>query len=170
MLASKATAYYCCTQALPVPPSPEMDDWAEHNGICPLHLLANAKPKCVYLAGPFFSMMERWLIEQSRDALSQQGMKVFSPLHDVGIGGAADVVKKDLAAISSCDILFALLDHLDSGTLFEVGYARSIGKPVVAFCQNETSESLKMLSGSDCAIFDDFVTAIYHTNWVANRQ
>ncbi len=166
-LASKATAYYCCTQSLPVPSAIELDEWAESNGVVPLPTSSAPKPITVYLAGPFFSMMERWLIEQSREALNQQGMKVFSPLHDVGIGGADDVVPKDLAAIESCDVLFALLDHLDSGTLFEVGYARSIGKPVVGFCQNETPESLKMLSGSGCVIFDDFVTAIYHTKWLS---
>ena len=163
-MASMATAYYCCTQSLPVPTSTELDEWIRSNDIVPLEL--SAERKTVYLAGPFFSMMERWLIEQSRNALSEQGLAVFSPLHDIGIGGADEVVPKDLAAISSCDVVFALLDHLDSGTLFEVGYARSIGKPVVGFCQNETTDSLKMLSGSGCMIFDDFATGIYHTKWL----
>jgi len=165
-LASKATAYYCSTQSLPVLSASELDVWLHANGVVALHCVPQPREKMIYLAGPFFSMMERWLIEQSRDALMQQGMHVFSPIHDVGIGDAHDVVPQDLTAISRCDIVFALLDHLDSGTLFEVGYARSLGKAIVGFCQNETPEALKMLSGSGCAIFDDFVTSIYQTSWL----
>lgn len=163
--ASLATAYYCCTQALPVPCLNELSEWHKAASYLPIRSIPTTRPKKVYLAGPFFSMMERWLIDQSRDALIQQGLDVFSPLHDVGLGVADDVVPKDLAAIGECDAMFAILDHLDSGTLFEVGFARSIGKPVVGFCQSETEESLKMLSGSGCLIFDDFVTAVYHTAW-----
>lgn len=165
--ASKATAYYCYTQALPIPSLKELDGWVDSNQ---LRICGGSRPKTpknVYLAGPFFSMMERWLVEQSRDALMQQGMSVFSPYHDVGLGEADKVVPKDIDAIHKCNVMFAILDQLDSGTLFEVGYARSLAIPVVGFCQKESAESLKMLVGTGCTIFDDFVTAIYNVNWVS---
>ena len=61
--------------------------------------------------------------------------------------------------------MFALLNGVDAGTLFEVGYARALGKPVYALAQSVRSEDLKMLEGSGCLIFSDFVTAVHHAAW-----
>jgi nucleoside 2-deoxyribosyltransferase len=79
---------------------------------------------------------------------------------------ADDVVPQDLQALDKADAVFAVVDGLDSGTLFEIGYARAKSIPVVAFVQNETPEDLKMLQGSDCIICSDFSTAVYTLNWL----
>lgn len=163
-LASLATAYYCETKRLPIP--------ANFDAVfdpAPLER-KNDFPKTskkVYLAGPFFTMAERWVIEESRKYLHEQHFEVFSPLHDVGRGPANEVVPKDIEALNKCDLVFAVLDGLDAGTIFEIGYARSLNKPVIVFVQNESSENLKMLEGTNCEIVDDFVTAIYRTVWAA---
>jgi len=119
----------------------------------------------VYLAGPFFDMARLWLVDEARRCLAQSGLKVFSPLHDVGHGPASEVVDKDIEAIKTCDLMFALVDGLDAGTLFEVGYARALGKPVYALAQAVKPEDLKMLEGSGCLIHSDFVTTVYHAAW-----
>jgi nucleoside 2-deoxyribosyltransferase len=54
--------------------------------------------------------------------------------------------------------------------MYEIGYARSQGKPVIVYCENEPVESLKMMQGSECRICDDFVTAIYHACWDASAS
>jgi nucleoside 2-deoxyribosyltransferase len=161
--ASLATAYYCQTQNLQIP---GIDN--TNPTLLEFTALQSKKHvrKNIYLAGPFFTMAERWLISESRLALRQTGNNVFSPLHDVGHGLADIVVPLDLKALDECDVVFAIVDGLDSGTLFEVGYARAKGKQVVAFVQNEAPENLKMLEGSDCIICDDFSTAIYTINWI----
>ncbi|MDB5270115.1 MAG: hypothetical protein JWP58_3155 [Hymenobacter sp.] len=160
--ASIATAFYCQTQTLPIPKNPAF--WNELD----LHTLPflGHKRRNVYLAGPFFTMAERWLINESLSALRQTGNTVFSPLHDVGHGVANVVVPLDIEALDNCDAVFAIVDGLDSGTLFELGYAIAKGKPVVAFVQNETPDNLKMLEGTGCIISDDFSTAIYRLNWL----
>jgi nucleoside 2-deoxyribosyltransferase len=112
-------------------------------------------------------MAQRWLIEQSRRHLSEQGFRVFSPFHDVGYGSAAEVVPADIAALKKSDFVFAIADGLDSGTLFEIGYAKALGKPVVAFVQNESEQNLKMLEGTNCEIASDFASAIYRMTWAA---
>lgn len=162
--ASLSTAFYCQTKLLPVPKNLEdiFAPPAAKTGIEDFPL----SRKQVYLAGPFFTMGERWLIEESLINLKEQGFKVFSPWHDVGYGAASVVVPADIKAIKDSDIVFALLDGLDAGTLFEIGYARALGKPVVVFVQNETEGSLKMLQGTHCEIVKDFASAIYRTAWV----
>jgi nucleoside 2-deoxyribosyltransferase len=86
----------------------------------------------VYLAGPFFSLAERWLVETSRAVLAGLGASVFSPLHDVGVGGD-EVAAPDLDGLRRADAVFALLDGWDPGTVYEVGWAHREDLPVVGF-------------------------------------
>jgi nucleoside 2-deoxyribosyltransferase len=67
--------------------------------------------------------------------------------------------------LERCDRLFAILDGLDAGTIFEIGYARKLGIPVYAYAETVSSEDCKMFTGSGCKLFDDYVTAIYATAW-----
>jgi len=125
------------------------------------------QPRRVYLAGPFFTAAQRWLVYEARTALASQGVEVFSPLHDVGEGPASEVAVKDLAGLKTSDAVLAIVDEFDAGTLFEVGYARSRDIPVVALVQNAPPGPLKMIEGSGCEIVDDFVSSIYRTVWAA---
>lgn len=121
--------------------------------------------KEVYLAGPFFNMSQRWLIEQFRSVLMKLGLKVFSPFHDVGLGVAEDVVEKDIEALNRADLVLSIADGLDSGTLFEVGYATARNKKVLVFSENVSEADLTMLVGTNCIIESDFSTIIYKTLW-----
>jgi len=121
----------------------------------------------VYLASPFFNLGQRWLVDEARRCLTELGLEVFSPVHDVGPGPAQEVGPKDIEALNASDRVFAILDGLDAGTIFEVGYARAKGIPVYALAQAVSEEDLKMVVGSDCKVFYDFVTALHHTAWKA---
>jgi nucleoside 2-deoxyribosyltransferase len=164
-LASRATAYFCERRTFATQ--------AELNAYGPVPLKVSArfrkgyKPG-VYLAGPFFTLANLWIIRQARASLTAMGLAVFSPYHDIGHGSAGDVVLKDLDAIQKADLVFAVADGLDSGTMYEIGYARSRDKPVIVYCENETEEALKMMLGSACIVCNDFVTAIYRSVWVAS--
>lgn len=157
-LASKATAIYCNTKSLTISNYLEKFDFEE--------LIVDAIPdKQIYLAGPFFTFTERWLVNEVWTIFKGMNLKVFSPFHDVGHGKAEDVVEKDIIGLNESEIVFAILDDLDSGTLFELGYAVAQGKKVIAFVQNESEEALKMLEGTNCIIEKDLTTAIYKTYW-----
>jgi len=161
-LASRAVAFYCSTMTL---------DFADPRFAAfdpkPFIPADERKPASVYLAGPFFSMSQNWLIEEAFRALEGQQLRVFSPLHHVGRGRADEVYDKDIGGLEKADLVFACVDGLDSGTIFEIGYAAARGKRVIAFVQNERPEDLKMLEGAGCLLERDFVTAIYRTYWLA---
>lgn len=166
LAASKATAYYCETQGFPT--KDLLKEFLAPEVILSQNYLKGRMPN-VYLAGPFFTLAQRWMIEQARTNLKEMGMSVFSPFHDVGHGSADDVVEKDIQGIKDADVLFAVGDGMDAGTLYEIGYARALGKPVVMYCENESEEDKKMMSGSDCVICKDYTTAIYTTLWEAAK-
>jgi hypothetical protein len=162
--ASRATAFYCQHLGFATP--------AELDGYKPDPILVSNDYKGgvvrkVYLAGPFFTLGELWVVEQARRSLLDMGLEVFSPYHDVGPGEAADVVPKDIDGIRECDLILAIMDGTDAGTVFEVGFAHSEGMPVIVYAENETAENCKMMVGSGCFMCKDFVSAIYRTVWVA---
>lgn len=151
--ASRAVAEYVHTMSLPVPQTlGELPEAVAVDGL-------------VYLAGPFFNIGQRWLIDEARRALKELGLKVFSPIHDGGGGPGEKVGPADLEALEKCDRVFAVLDGMDSGTLFEVGWARAKKRPVYALAQSASEEDLKMVVGSECRVFVDLVTALHHTAW-----
>lgn len=163
-MASKATAYYCQTKGFATPRSFSAFSPAP---ITPSARYAAGHKPIVYLAGPFFTLAQLWMVEQARADLGAMGLKVFSPYHDVGHGSADDVVLKDLDGIDKADMVFAIGDGLDSGTIYEIGYARAKNKPVVMYCENESAENKKMMQGSGCTLCADYVSSVYQTLWTA---
>lgn len=133
----------------------------------PLRRLPRSQHKKVYLAGPFFNLAQRWLIEEFYVALRDSGIRVFSPLHDVGRGGPEVVYAADMDGLRKSGVVLACLDGLDPGTIYEVGYAHRLGIPVVAFVSAEPPEDLKMIIGGGSQMAKDFATALYLTVWAA---
>ncbi|HDR0626817.1 TPA: PfkB family carbohydrate kinase [Pasteurella multocida] len=160
-LASKATAYYCETAGYPS--LENLDEWNER--VQPIQYRSSDKKPKVYLAGPFFTLNQIWLINETRSQLTEMGFDVFSPYHEIGIGDAETVVPKDIEGINNSDIIFAIVDGLDAGTIFEIGYAKAKDKPVVIYSENEKLDDLKMMYGTGCIISKDYVSSLYRALW-----
>ena len=156
-VASAAAANWCETQDYAVPAAILRGDKPRWEEIPPDN---GAK---VYLAGPFFNVQQRWMVDIARVALAPH---VFSPLHEVGPGGL-EVAQQDLDGLRECDSVLALLDDNDPGTIFEAGYATSLGIPVVGCAESVDPEGLKMLAGTGAIITDDISTAVYKAVWAA---
>jgi Nucleoside 2-deoxyribosyltransferase/pfkB family carbohydrate kinase len=156
-LASRGVAEYVESMSLPVPPRSALQQQTRSE--------ARIIPSSIYLAGPFFTVGQRWLVDEARRCLMELDLTVFSPAHEVGPGHATMVAAADLSALDACEAAFAILDGLDSGTLFEVGYARARNKPVYVLAQTVSEHDLKMVLGSGCMVFDDLVTALHHAAW-----
>ena len=157
VLASKATAMYCDSRTLPIPAQDDLER-AELESI-------RVGSGQIYLAGPFFDIGQRWLIEEARTLLSELGAEVFSPVHEVGPGPGHIVAPLDIKGIEDSNVVFAILNGLDTGTVFEIGFAVKAKRPVIVLAQNVREEDMKMLVGTGCEIVDDFASAIYRAIW-----
>lgn len=156
--ASRATAVYCDTRALP---APSVDELAAMTNPA-----VRQGRGTIYLAGPFFDIAQRWLVEEARRLLIDLGASVFSPVHEVGPGPANVVAPEDIKGLEASDVVFAILNGQDSGTIFEIGYAVKKGIPVVVLAQNLKDEDLKMIAGTGCEVIDDFASALYRAVWM----
>lgn len=156
-LASRAVCQYVNTRSLPIPTAEGL-------------LALNAQPIIpgkgrIYIAAPFFNLAERWIVEEIRNQFLIMNVPVFSPLHDVGEGPGEIVAPLDLEGLDGCNVVLAVLNGADAGTIFEVGYAVARGIPVVVLAQNVRAEDVKMPAGTGCRIVGDLVSAIYHAVW-----
>jgi nucleoside 2-deoxyribosyltransferase len=158
--AARATALYCGWGG-----EPQVLDRARYEDTSRWNRAAPKTDQSVYLAGPFFATATRWLVAESFRVLTDFGLDVFSPFHHVGMGTSAAVARKDLEALSRCSLVYALVDGVDAGTLFEVGYARALKIPLVALAETESDSSLTMLVGSGCRVLSDFAASLYECCW-----
>lgn len=167
-VASNATAWWCGTRRSTIPEC-ILNGSATVEDVLPISANTVVDVRyhpAIYLAGPFFTIAERWLIELVFRGLQGLGARPFSPLHHVGLGGD-DVAQKDIDGLENCDAILALLDHYDAGTLFETGWASARQIPVVAYRSHHNSEGDKMLVGFGAEIHTDLTTALYRSVWVA---
>ena len=155
--ASRAVATYVETSVLPMQSPSEAETQAREP--------ATVNKQRVYLAGPFRDIGQRATVNEARRILRDLGMSVFSPVHDIGHGPAHLVVKKDLDALQEADVVVAILNGNSPGTVFEVGYAAALGKPVFCIAQNVPKNDLKLPEGTNCTIHEDLVTGLHEVAW-----
>lgn len=156
-LASRCASLYC--------DSGSIDAVARHEEAS-LSAAVRKKQPSVYLAGPFFSLSQRFLVEEARRSVLALGAKVFSPLHDVGFDSdPRTIATEDIKGLEASTAVLALIADLDPGTIFEIGYARARSIPVVAYSEGVKEQHLTMLLGSRCMCSDDFCSSLYNTIW-----
>ena len=172
--ASSAAAFYCNRGGLAGLPIPANQDDVLSSGIIEHSMPSRSSEdsrKQVYIAGPLFNFQQRWFIQEVRRCLESQGVVTFSPYHDVGLSSESTIKEtaaKDIEGLEASAAVFAIVDGLDAGTLFEIGYAAAKGIPVIAYVQCTDKRDLLMIEGSpSCAVHNDLPSAIYHAAWAA---
>lgn len=158
LYASKYTADYCNSKNIPLSIRPREFDSITSTG-----------RKKIYLAGPFFTVAERFLVKEIHDVLESFDVEVFSPYHDAGIStnkdGNRELLKKDIEHLEDCDVVLGILSGNDPGTIFEIGYAKALRKRVIILYENYKETDMFMFEGTDCEFTSDLSTAIYKSTW-----
>lgn len=93
----------------------------------------------VYIAGPFFNDKQKELIQRIEYTLEEYGMQYFSPRSEgVLVEMTPEEKEKQMEIIynsniqhmKDCKCMIAVIDDWDTGTVFEIGYAKALNKPV----------------------------------------
>jgi nucleoside deoxyribosyltransferase len=107
----------------------------------------------LFLSGPFFNEEEVGRLDRVKDALEAAGFETYSTYHRnarINLDSAREKSRRFnllCREIGKSDGVFAVLDSKDAGTIWEMGYAFALGKPVIAFCEGDPFFSL-MIDGS----------------------
>ena len=117
----------------------------------------------VYFASPFFNEEQVEREERLKKALRATGMNVWSPKENCYLPPSATQSERDqvysanIAHIELCDVVFAVTDGKDMGTIWEAGYAAGIGKPIIYYCETlGTGQFNLMLAQSGNEVITEF--------------
>ena len=83
----------------------------------------------VYFASPWFTPEQEEREERLKAKLRSLGFSVHSPKETAVCGAISDPVTRkkifdgNIQAINECDVVFAVTDGKDMGTIWEAGYA-----------------------------------------------
>jgi len=119
----------------------------------------------IYLAGPFFSSQEILWVSQVCQSLETCGFKVLSPSRENGIiavntdlGTKKQIFSADIELLEKSDLVVALLDHNDTGTCFEIGYAFNKHIPIIGL--RTSCEPMNNMIFSGCTAICDSIQQV----------
>lgn len=123
----------------------------------------------IYLAGPFFNLEERKLIENLAQVLRSQKHDVFVPMeHFIEDGDmlpnhiwGQKVFQMDVNELNGSNIIIAVYHghYSDTGVAWELGYAYGIGIPIVTCHVKREQVSSVMINNSSNlnVLYDDLL-------------
>ena len=110
----------------------------------------------IYIAGPFFNEKQICFIEDIENLFKVNRMPFYSPRSEGVLldldEEARQKAKKaiydtNVTRIKNCSIMVAVIDDRDTGTIWEMGYAAALGKPIISI-SNESYGLNVMLAES----------------------
>lgn len=130
------------------------------------------QPRSLYLAGPFFNAEQISAIEKAEFLCEEYGVQCNSPRKFLVLKPRASweerklVFKKNLEMIQRSQIVLAMIDGWDTGTVWEMGYAHAIGRPVVTFTAKEGKMNVMLAQGCngflrDWEAVEKFLDGVY---------
>lgn len=109
----------------------------------------------IYLAGGWFNTKQEERIAVAEKTLRALGHEVFSPRenqHEEHVFGTEAwriaTFNGDIDAIDWADVIFAIYDEEDAGTMMEVGYAYATDTTIILF--NESEKVVNLMLSDSC--------------------
>ena len=114
----------------------------------------------IYIAGPFFNQDQKTIVENIENIVDELGYNYYSPMrHGRGILKDMTPTERNLIArlifMDNCDevnkanIIIAVTDDFDPGTMFEIGYAHSYSKLILTYSACGYDSNVMISQASD---------------------
>jgi nucleoside 2-deoxyribosyltransferase len=98
----------------------------------------------IYIAGPFFNDQELFVIDHIKDMIKTYNYQYFSPKDELmyvpGVTSPEDILRANMNGLMKTDLLIAVTDGKDPGTMFEAGWAYAKGIPIIYVWLTGTKE------------------------------
>ena len=107
-----------------------------------------------YIASPFFTPEQLEAVKDIEQACEENGVQPLSPRQFLVLKPGASfserlaVFKDNTEKMKECTIMLAVVDGKDVGTMWEMGYAYAIGRPVVALSMAQTRMNVMLACGT----------------------
>lgn len=124
----------------------------------------------IYLAAPDFPSIDTSLLVNLADKLKYHGFKPRLPIRENGLvtpkTSAKDklsIYSNDIALLSQCKLLIAVILSCDPGTFVEMGMFKQIGKPVIVFDPYGKCDNMFVEFSADlyCKTLEEVITSVF---------
>ena len=131
--------------------------------------------KKIYIAGPFFSDIERMKLIKVIELLKTlEDYELFIPMEHFIPNGenmsnkdwAKEVYEMDKQALENSDIVVALYNGLysDTGTAWEIGYATALNKKLLIIVTSIKVSIMPINCATICIYYSDFIHLKFDEN------
>ncbi|MDF2842037.1 MAG: hypothetical protein K0R00_463 [Herbinix sp.] len=124
----------------------------------------------IYIAAPDFDYNDRCKIDLVASSLEYHNFSPRLPIREngqvsekVSYHEKRNIYYKDLAMLSECDILVAVLLYNDQGTLTEIGMFKQMGKPVIIYDPDKIVNNMFLENSCDyyCTDISKVIKSIF---------
>lgn len=111
----------------------------------------------VYLAAPFFNEEQKNRLNRIRKVIEDSDLFCWDVYHDgVMINGKNQYLKEEafrenLKEIRKSDILIAITDEKDMGTIFEMGYSYNYCEMIIGYAESLGNERFNLMLAQSCS-------------------
>ena len=92
----------------------------------------------IYVAGPWFKQKDRAIMDLFHKYMKEVYPNAYFPLHEQQITDTPkDSYKNNVDHLDECDVVVAFVSTFDTGTAYELGYAKALNKQIILLCWNE---------------------------------
>ena len=159
-LASRSSAYYAGTRALPM---------VGQHMLPAMERFDSSAPCKIFIASPCYSMAQQWLLDQAIISLENLGVKTVSP-YDLGLDGSLRESTDIAAVLDDCSAVLVLADGADIASILAVGLARVRKVPIVVLAEELKERGrLELWQGTDCEVARDFASGVYRAMVAGKR-
>lgn len=113
----------------------------------------------IYLAAPFFNKSQLDFVKALEKAFEENNINYFSPrsegtLKDMTLEEKAKEMRKifesNITHINNCDIMVAVIDDWDTGTVFEIGFAYGMDVPIFTISAKDFGLNVMIRQAVEC--------------------
>lgn len=113
----------------------------------------------IYLASPFFNPQQDQVVEDLKRSMGRFNLEYYSPKDQFRVNFKIDPPEKleqcfqaNIKAIRDADLILAVIDDFDPGTIWEMGYASANKKIILAY-SNVPGRGLNLMLSQSCKGF-----------------
>ncbi len=159
-LASRCSAYYAGSRALPIPVSQNLPDMEKFDPT------ADCK---IFIASPCISMAQQWLVDEAIRTFEMLRIQTVTP-YDLGLDGVSRKNVDVGRVLDGCSAVLVLAEGADLPSVLAVGLARVRKLPIVVLAEESREPRVSLWQGTDCEIARDFASAVYRAMVAGKRR
>lgn len=113
----------------------------------------------IYLASPFFNEAQVNVIENLKGIMEDLKLSYYSPKDEMRLDFKKDPPEKikqcfdaNCNSVKTSELILAVIDDFDPGTVWEIGYGYSFKKSVIAY-SNVPGRGLNLMLAQSCERF-----------------